>query len=183
MVDLRASWQVKGESILSELIALMQITPEEQQLLGALAEEARIQAPKMTETFYARLFAHPNTSEYLRDAPISRLHSMVGEWFVELFSGNYDEAYVQKRLNIGQVHVRVGLPVRYPLSMLDVVLPFGETVAQQSAAPEQAVRAFHKVLALDVAIFNQAYEDNQLEHLSGLVGGERLARLLLAGKA
>lgn len=41
--------------------------------------------------------------------------------------------------------------------------------------------AFRKVLALDVAVFNQAYEDNQLQHLSELVGGERLARLLLSG--
>lgn len=35
------------------------------------------------------------------------------------------------------------------------------------------------MLALDVAIFNQAYEDYQLRHLAELVGGERLARRLL----
>ena len=43
--------------------------------------------------------------------------------------------------------------------------------------------AFRKVLALDVAVFNQAYEDNQIEHLAELVGGKRLARLLLTGGA
>jgi hypothetical protein len=60
-------------------------------------------------------------------------------------------------------------------------MPFGEQVARQSNQPEAALTAFHKVLALDVAIFNQAYEDNQLRHLAELVGGERLARRLLTG--
>jgi hypothetical protein len=98
-----------------------------------------------------------------------------------MFGGTYDAAFAQKRINIGAIHVQIGLPVRYPLAMLDVIMPFGEQVAQQSSQPEQAAYAFRKLLALDVAIFNQAYEDNQLKHLSELVGGERLARHLLSG--
>lgn len=35
-------------------------------------------------------------------------------------------------------------------------------------------------IPLDVGIFNQSYEDNQLHHLADLVGGERIARLLLS---
>jgi hypothetical protein len=65
--------------------------------------------------------------------------------------------------------------------MLDVVMPFGEQVARTSPEPERATAAFRKVLALDVAIFNQAYEHEQLKHLADLVGGERLARRLLTG--
>ena len=71
--------------------------------------------------------------------------------------------------------------MRYPLAMLDVVMPFGELIARTSPSPDAAVSAFRKVLALDVAIFNQSYEDNQLKHLAELVGGERLARRLLTG--
>lgn len=177
------SWQVKGEAILPELIALVGLTDEERQLLAGLAGRAAELAPQLTKTFYARLFAHPNTADYLQQVSLERLHTMVAQWFVELFSGHYDTDYARKRLNIGHVHVRIGLPVRYPLAMLDVVMPFGEALARQSSAPEQAAQAFRKLLALDVAIFNQAYEDNQLSHLTELVGGERLARLLLAGEA
>jgi hypothetical protein len=135
----------------------------------------------LTEAFYERLFAHPHTAEYLAGRSMDRLRNMVSDWFVDMFSGTYDEAFAQKRISIGAIHVRIGLPVRYPLAMLDVIMPFGEQVAQQSAQPEQAVAAFRKLLALDVAIFNQAYEDNQLKHLAELVGGERLARNLLSG--
>lgn len=178
----RASWQIKQEAILDELLRLMDVTPAEQALLAQLRPKAAEIAPTMTKEFYARLFAHDQTSEYLQGAAMDRLHSMVGEWFQELFGGVYDADYARKRLKIGQIHVRVGLPVRYPLAMLDVVGRHGELVARQSGQPEQAVAAFRKVLALDIAVFNQAYEDNQLHYLADLVGGERLARLLLTGR-
>jgi hypothetical protein len=178
----RESWHVKDEAILHELIALMNLSPAEQTLLGALAAQAGEQASAMTQAFYTRLFAHDHTADYLKDAAMDRLHSMLGDWFKDLFTGSYGAAYARKRLEIGHVHVRVGLPVRYPLAMLDIIAEHGEIVARQSPQPEQAVIAFRKVLALDVAIFNQAYEDSQLKYLSELVGGERLARLLLTGQ-
>ena len=180
MAQDRASWKIKGEKILSELITLMDLTLEEQALLGSLQSEAREVSPRMIDAFYSRLFKHENTSEYLKDASMDRLHSMLAEWFADLFSGVYDETYARKRLTIGEIHVRIGLPVRYPLAMLDVVMPFGEAIARTASQPDRAAAAFHNVLGLDVAIFNQAYEDNQLKHLADLVGGERLARRLLS---
>jgi hypothetical protein len=177
------SWKVKGEATLPELVTLMDLTNEDKALLKNLAPQAKDNAADMTKMFYERLFKQENTADYLQGASMDRLHSMVGEWYVDLFSGTYDAAYAQKRLVIGQIHVRIGLPVRYPLAMLDVIMQFGDAVARQSPKPDQALAAFHKVLALDVAIFNQAFEDNQLKHLAELVGGERLARLLLSGQA
>lgn len=177
----RTSWQIKDEATLTELVTLMNLSPAEAGLLQALYGEAREHGPALTKQFYDRLFAHPNTAEYLESVSMERLHTMVQEWFAGLFSGNYDEEYAKRRLVIGQIHVKIGLPVRYPLAMLDVVMPFGEQIAKKSPKPEAAVAAFRKVLALDVAIFNQAYEDNQLRHLADLVGGERLARRLLTG--
>ena len=178
----RASWQVKDTSILAELVALLELSAEEAALLAGLQPQAHEAAPKLLEAFYGRLFQHQHTAEYLNGVAMERLHAMVGDWFADLFSGVYDTAYAQKRLKIGQIHVQIGLPVRYPLAMLDIIMPVGEAVAQNSAQPAAAVAAFRKVLALDIAIFNQAYEDNQLSHLAELVGGERLARLLLSGK-
>lgn len=177
----RASWNVKGEGILRELVEMMALTGEEKALLGALQAQARASAPALLDVFYNRLLNHSNTAEYLRTASMERLHGAVSDWFTDIFGGKYEEAYAQKRLKIGQVHVHIGLPVRYPLAMLDVIMPFGEQIVKSSPQPDQALVAFRKVLALDIAIFNQAYEDNQLKHLSELVGGERLARLLLSG--
>ena len=177
----RNSWQVKDIHVLGELIALMDLSAGESRLLGSLHTHALSIAPQMAEVFYERLLVHALTAEYFVDRPMQPLHQTIGQWFVDLFGGQYDEAYVSQRLLIGKVHVHVGLPVRYPLAMLDVVMVYGEQVTQQSTHPQQALQALHKVLALDTAIFNQAYEDERLGHIAELVGGERLARKLLSG--
>ncbi len=181
MTQDRMSWQIRDEATLTELVKLMNLGAGEAALLKGLQGAAREVGPGMTAAFYERLFAHAPTAEYLQDATMERLHGMVQEWFAGLFCGQYDDAYASRRLRIGEIHVRIGLPVRYPLAMLDVVMPFGEQVARTSPEPERATAAFRKVLALDVAIFNQAYEHEQLKHLADLVGGERLARRLLTG--
>lgn len=179
----RLSWLVKDEAVLDELIAMLGLSPAEQALLGQLEGSAGEVATSMTDAFYARILQHEATAEYVRGSSMEHLHGTIARWFVELFSGKYDADYARRRLVIGQVHARLGLPVRYPLAMFDIMLPFGEAVARKSSRPDEAVTAFRKVLALDVAIFNQSYEDHQLRHLAELVGGERLARRLLAGGA
>lgn len=174
----RKSWEVKDEAILDDLVSLMGLSEDEKKLLATLEGPAKTIAPHMVDAFYARLLAHENTAEYL-EGVVDHLRITLQDWFVNLFSGKYDQAYVQSRLTIGRIHVRIGLPVRYPLAMMDVMLNHGEQVTAQRDRAEQAKMAFRKLLALDIAVFNQAYEDEQLKHLAETVGNERLARRIL----
>lgn len=176
------SWNVTGNAVCAEVIELMNVTPEDCALLAALAPIAKENSAAMVAEFHGRLKQKENTNQYFEGVDVGRVAKMVAMWFEDLFSGKYDVAYADKRMVIGQTHVRIGLPVRYPLAMLDVVLSHGEKVAATSSEPVKALSAFKKVLALDFAIFNQAYEDRQLKHLSELVGGDRLARRLLTGQ-
>lgn len=179
----RSSWSIAGSEVADELSELMGVSEAESELLSSLETAARGRARDMTDDFYDRLFSHDHTKEYFEGQDMDRLHEMIGSWFTELFAGDYSAEYVENRLKIGHIHVQIGLPVRYPLAMIDIITRHGEAVTAESADPEAAQAAFRKVMALDVAIFNQAYEDNQLEHLAELVGGERLARRLLMGQA
>lgn len=174
----RKSWSIKDEEILTDLVALMQVSDADCALLAALQPTAKALVGEMGGAFYDRLTAHAPTAEYL-DGKVEHVKTKLQEWFVELFSGKYDGNYVRARLEIGKVHVRIGLPVRYPLAMMDVMLAYGRKVAAQSAQADQAASAFQKLLALDIAIFNQSYENQQLHHLAELLGNERLARRLL----
>lgn len=177
----RQSWKIKDEAIYQDLVSLMNLTQEDIETLKQLQPEAKKQSQEMTNDFYTRLFAHEMTKEYFEGHNMERLHQMIADWFLELFSGNYDADYVKRRLKIGHVHVKIGLPVRYPLAMIDLISSHGEKIAETSENSVQAKEAIRKVTALDIAIFNQAYEDNQLNHLVELVGNERLARRLLQG--
>lgn len=178
----RTSWTVKDNAILDDLVALMGLTDEEKAIMTTVQPQAEAMANEMVDAFYVRLVNHENTFEYL-DGMVDHLRVTLKKWFVQLFSGDYGTEYVQSRLAIGKTHVRIGLPVRYPLAMMDVLLAYGEKVTAQSTNPELATGAFRKLVALDIAIFNQAYENTQLNHLSEMVGNERLARRLLTQKA
>lgn len=177
----RKSWAVPSEDTHAELAEMIGLSDEEKSLLADLQGTAKDQTDALTDDFYERLLSHEHTAEYLEGEDMDERHEMIAEWFVDLFGGQYDEEYVAQRLHIGHVHVQIGLPVRYPLSMIDVIMQHGETVTAQSDTPDRAKEAFQKVMSLDVAVFNQAYEDRQLDHLANLVGSERLARRLLTG--
>jgi hypothetical protein len=172
----RKSWDIKDEAILDDLVALMGLTDEEKRAVAACKDRAEARAGSMIDAFYERLLAHETTAEFL-EGMVEHLRSTLKSWFVALFSGEYGQEYVRSRLAIGKTHVRIGLPVRYPLAMMDILMEYGEKIAIEQ--DETAVRAFRKLAALDIAIFNQAYENAQLSHLSELVGNERLARRLL----
>jgi hypothetical protein len=174
----RKSWDIKNDTILDDLVTLMGLSDEEKNALAASQAEAKTIAPQMVDAFYERLLAYENTAEYL-EGKTDKLRVSLQDWFVQLFSGDYGVDYVHSRLAIGQMHVRIGLPVRYPLAMMDIILEFGEKVAAASSQAGTAKVAIRKLLAMDIAIFNQAYEDTQLKHLAETVGNERLARRLL----
>ncbi|ACF12867.1 conserved hypothetical protein [Chloroherpeton thalassium ATCC 35110] len=174
----RKSWVIKDEAILEELLAMTRMTEEEKKVLGEMRSQAESIVGEMINAFYDRLLSHENTSEYLSDK-IERMRETLKGWFLELFTGDYNDKYVKSRLQIGKVHVRIGLPVRYPLAMMDVIMEYGQKAALQSSQPEIASSAFRKLAALDIAIFNQAYESTQLKHLAKMVGNEMLARRIL----
>jgi hypothetical protein len=174
----RKSWAIKNEAVFDDLIALVKLTSDEKDVLIALQPQAQEIAPTLSKDFYHRLLAHPLTAEYV-SGQIEMRQKTLELWFLSLFSGNYDRDYVQRRLHIGQVHVSIGLPIRYPLAMMDLILDLGMQVTAMSTHPKAAAQAFRKLLMLDLAIFNQAYEDTQLEHLAEAIGNERLARRIL----
>lgn len=89
----RKSWMIKDGAILDDLLALISLTDEEKELLSNLQEPAQAIAPTLSEAFYHRLLAHPNTAEYI-SGQIDERKKTLERWFIELFQGNYDQAYL-----------------------------------------------------------------------------------------
>jgi signal transduction histidine kinase len=72
--------------------------------------------------FYQAILDDPGARAVLRsEAQITRLKVTLADWLEGLFSGSYDEAYFEKRAQIGRVHVKVGLEQRYMLTAMNVV--------------------------------------------------------------
>jgi PAS domain S-box-containing protein len=133
----------------------------------------------LVDDFYDEIDRHPNARKVITGGreQVERLKGTLIQWLRELLSGRYDEAYVARRWRVGWRHVEIGLDQVYTNVALSR-LRTGLLRALDEAwpgSPEEfraTSRALNKLLDLDLAIIEDAY---QAEHLARQQRAERLA--------
>src|SRR4051812_41981138 len=135
----------------------------------------------LIDDFYAEIERHPDARKVITGgaAQIERLKGTLVRWVRELLAGRYDEDYVARRWRVGWRHVEIGLEQVYTnvaLSRLRTGLVRAVQEAWRGDLQEQraTVRALNKLLDLDLAIIEDAY---QAEYAARLQRTERLATL------
>jgi hypothetical protein len=156
-----------------------------------LVEMGRLLTPHanaMGEMFYTALEANPASKAILDSDPGRRmkLHTTLTDWYAQIFSGQYDEAYAQRRWIIGLVHVRIGIPPMFVVGSMENVYRFsarklGEMAAQLSGSLEDHVESLTKMLNTDLAFIEQSYAESTLRAMSNEMGAdERLFRRFMS---
>jgi len=137
--------------------------------------------PILIDDFYAEIERHPRARKVITggQAQIERLKVTLLSWMRELLSGVYDAAYVARRWRVGLRHVEIGLDQVYTnvaLSRMRAGLSACVQMAWEQDQPRlgAALRALDKLLDLDLAIIEDAY---QYEYMARLQASERLATL------
>lgn len=135
----------------------------------------------LIDDFYAEIERHPNARRVITGGPaqIERLKGTLTQWIRELLSGRYDEAYVDRRWRVGWRHVEIGLEQVYTnvaLSRLrsGLVRALQNSWQGSDETRRATVRSLNKLLDLDLAIIEDAY---QAEYAIRLQRSERLATL------
>jgi signal transduction histidine kinase len=136
---------------------------------------------EIVDDFYAEISRHPDASKVITggDAQIQRLKTTLLRWVGDLFSGVYDEKYVQRRWQVGLRHAEIKLdPVYCNMAMGRIRAGLLDALSRSwRENPErlhEAVLALNKLIDLDLAIIEHAY---QTEHLLRQQQIERLATL------
>ncbi|MCB9620737.1 MAG: histidine kinase [Sandaracinus sp.] len=161
--------------------------------LGFGAEEAALlrraqplvepHAPEIVDRFYEVLSANPTQrAVFDDDAQIERQKVHLRAWIVSLFDGEYDAAYVQRRARIGRAHVRIRLPQRYMVSMMNLLrrnlrLAFDDEAPQAGWSAEEIRRlwcALDQLLDIELAVMLETFRD---DYDARLRTSERLASL------
>jgi two-component system, NtrC family, sensor kinase len=135
----------------------------------------------LVDDFYAEIERHPAARKVITggQAQIDRLKGTLVQWIRELLAGRYDADYVARRWRVGWRHVEIGLEQVYTnvaLSRLRTGLIRALHVSwpHDPQALIETVRALNKLLDLDLAIIEDAY---QAEYMARLQRTERLATL------
>ncbi|MBF0369886.1 MAG: GGDEF domain-containing protein [Magnetococcales bacterium] len=151
---------------IAERRKLFNITEEDKRnLLSAKAFVAESMDQIIT-TFYDRLLSFSDIQLVIGDADtLLRLQNTLRNYIQELFSGSYDDLYVNSRLRVGKVHKRIGVPPSLYMSavcyLLEVLQQVLEDQCKDGACSrieaEARKQSLSKVLMFDVHLIFETY--------------------------
>ncbi len=155
--------------------AFVQFGAEDVRILRELEPLVRANADRIVDTFYENVARYAELQELIGSS-IDSLKEAQRQYLMELFSGEYDEAYFERRLRIGVMHHKIGLTPRWYLgsysiySQLLTEIIFRKFVFRPGAAV-RALAAVQKILSIDTQLAIDTYiqglvEDNRSVALS-----------------
>jgi signal transduction histidine kinase len=149
--------------------------------VGSVRELVSPYFPALIDDFYDVIKEHPQALKVITggEVQIARLKKTLLDWLAELFSGNYDRTYVERRWRVGLRHVEIGLNQVYTNAALSRLRRGLLDALYRSWAGDmqrllEVRESLNTLLDLDLAIIEDAY---QTEYHRRASSAERLATI------
>ncbi len=158
-------------TLLEEIKSYVGFSSEDALALEAFYPHAKPHFKAITDEFYAVIRLHEGAASVIRDEEqAQKLHTTLQLWMDELLTGPHDAAYFQRRVRIGQVHVRVGLPQHYMVTAMSRVRTSLQSLAAQVFAPDPGADArcrlaIARVCDMDLAIILDSYRNDMVARI------------------
>jgi len=137
-----------------DILVLQQLKPIAENNLEHLIEE-----------FYSFLFSFQYAKIFLNQKDILDKHEKgIKEWFLKLFSGQYDQNYFQYLFQINETHVKIGLPPHYINTAFSFIREFLVNMLIKYQK-EDAIFALHKIIDINLDILSLSYNQEDQEQL------------------
>jgi PAS domain S-box-containing protein len=124
----------------------------------------------LIDDFYAELERHADTLQVITGGPaqIERLKQSLTAWLRESLECRYDGDYVTRRWNIGLRHAEIGLNPAYASAAMSrlragLISIVAAPHAGSAAELGELVKSFDKLLDVDLAIIQDAYQAEYLQ--------------------
>lgn len=142
--------------------AFFEIGDEDLAALSALKPIAERHSDWIVEKLYELFLAHEGSRAFLRDPlVVARLKKLQREYFLGLFSGVCDLAYVEDRLRVGATHERIGLEPKWYCGAysryLRLIHQAVSNELKDAARVLQAMNSIQKIVAFDMALAIDTY--------------------------
>ncbi len=147
-----------------------EITDEDLQRLGALRSFAERHSLAIVDELYEQILGHPESRSFFPDeATVARVKKLQRQYFLGLFTGSLDLAYVEDRLRVGAAHERIGLAPKWYLGSYGRYLRllidrlFLDLPADEARA---AYKSVAKIVTFDMALAIDTYIEASMETLA-----------------
>jgi rsbT co-antagonist protein RsbR len=155
------------EAELRARMSACELMPEDLERLRRLRPFAEKHTADVVNAFYELLLAHSQMRKFFPDeATVRRVKRTQSEYFLGLFEGRVDLAYVEDRLRVGAIHERIGLAPKWYLAAYRKYLDLLHTLlyAEYPAAEARAYfGSIKKIVFFDMAIAIDTYIAANLE--------------------
>jgi rsbT co-antagonist protein RsbR len=149
--------------------AFCELTEEDLARLLSLRAFAEKYTTEIVNAFYDLLLSHEQTRKFFPDeATIRRVKRTQSEYFLGLFEGRCDLAYVEDRLRVGAAHERIGLAPKWYLAAYRKYLDLLREKLLASLPPAEAAAAYasiQKIVFFDVTLAIDTYIAANIETL------------------
>jgi rsbT co-antagonist protein RsbR len=148
-----------------ELLGLYQLDKKQIQLIRNTAPTMLPQVNLLLDTFYEWMHEDPKMVGYFRDEEaIVHTKKMQKIYWETFFMADINDAYINDRRKVGEVHAQINLPITLYLSGANLL--YGLIKEEMNSAsdnmPDQSWhQAMTKLLHMDAAIVCQAFTDRR----------------------
>lgn len=154
---------LQNDTLLTERLKFMGIDGQVRQDLPSIWKEISPALPTTLERFYAHMHRQPHLSKLIGTQQ-SRLVSAQMQHWGRLFSGRFDEAYVEGIHRIGLIHNKIGLEPRwyiggYAFIMNELVGVLSKRHRFSGTALARKVAVVNRAVMLDMDLAISVYQD------------------------
>jgi uncharacterized membrane protein (DUF373 family) len=142
---------------------------EDEQRLQTLSPMMEQHADAFVEHFHRELgeLADPLISERLASPKLYKYHR---DWFIALFSGNYDKRYYQSLVAIGKTHTRMQIKPHYLSVAQNIIRDFMmDLFLEIMENREERVKyrkSFLKILGINMDVITTSYLEEEIKQYS-----------------
>jgi uncharacterized membrane protein (DUF373 family) len=143
-------------------------TDDDAELLKELKPLAAASSERMAQEFYDYLLGIPETAEFLKDDLVrKKLFQTHQHWFVDMFSGNYDNMYYHNLQRVGYAHVRIGLNAHFVNAAMNIVRHFVIELLQENFPNIEERRKYRnaaeKIVDINLDILSASYQEEAMK--------------------
>ena len=142
------------------------LTSDKEALLVEVGPEIKPHLEAVTDAFYQQLLDLPEASVFL-EGRIEHLKKTHRLWMEGLFTGPYDQNFTAQMFKVGDVHVKVKLPVEFMAGAMTLINNrlinlIVDTFGDNKQRCAQVLTAVNAVTGFSLLVMQQSYQASSI---------------------
>ncbi|MED4532820.1 globin-coupled sensor protein [Metabacillus fastidiosus] len=161
-IDLHKYPQVRKQ------IELIRLTEDDLTIIKFIQPLIYSYIDEVVSSFYEEILAIPSLNQIIeKHSSIERLKKTLCTYISEMFEGEINESYIEKRMKVAQMHFKIGLEPKWYMGafqqVLEVIIKLINKENWPADIKEKAVLSISKLINFEMQIVLEEYEKEHVK--------------------